>query len=137
MSEKVIYRGRCYTVSRYIDVPDEKLLTPEKQEVAKKLFNQGITPSEVAKKINVDEQVLNVWWDNESRLEGISKSNKAFVNGKAKKVIVTNLDSGVSACYPSLSAAGKAVGCLASTVRYKILQGKQYKNYMFKYADED
>ena len=137
MSEKVIYRGRCYNVSRYIDKEDDRLLTVEKQKQAKELFNQGITPSEVAKKINVDENVLITWWDNESRLEGISKANKVFSQGKAKKVIVTNLDSGVSACYPSLSAAGKAVGCLASTVRYKILQGKQYKNYSFKYADED
>ena len=133
--ETVKFRGKTYVVSRYVNTPDERLLTVEKQDKAKELFNQGITPSEVAKELNVDENVLNVWWDNESRLEGISKANKVFSQGKAKKVIVTNLDSGVSACYPSLSAAGKAMGCLASTVRYKILQGKQYKNYSFRYAD--
>ena len=135
--EQVRYKGKTFTVSRYIDVPDDRLLTIEKQEQAKELFNKGVSSAEIAERIDVDESVLNIWWDNESRIEGISKANKVFSQGKAKKVIVTNLDSGVSACYPSLSAAGKAVGCLASTVRYKILQGKQYKNYSFKYADED
>ena len=137
MSEKVIYRGRCYAVSRYIDVPDEKLLTVEKQEQAKELFSQGVSSAKIAEMLNVEENVLNIWWDNESRIEGISKANKAFANNKAKKVIVTNVDTGVSVTYPSLSAAARAIGTVASTVRWKLLEGKQYKNYMFKYADED
>ena len=135
--EQVRYKGKTFTVSRYIDVPDDRLLTIEKQEKAKELFNKGVSSAEIAERINVDESVLNIWWDNESRIEGISKSNKAFVNGKAKKVIVTNVDTGVSVTYPSLSATARAIGTVASTVRWKLLEGKQYKNYMFKYADED
>lgn len=137
MSEKVTYRGKTFTVSRYIDVPDDRLLTIEKQEKAKELFNKGVNSAEIAERLNVDEDVLTTWWDNEVRLEGISKSNKAFVNGKAKKVIVTNLDTMVSIIYPSLSAAGKAVGCLASTVLYKIRNNKRYKNYVFRYQTEN
>ena len=133
--EQVRYKNKIYTVSRYIDVPDEKLLTPEKQEVAKKLFNQGITPSEVAERLNVDENVLNIWYDNEKRLEGISKSNKAFTEGKSKSVECTNIDTGISVVYPSLSACGRAVGARASTIRRNLLLKKKYKNYMFSYVD--
>ena len=41
--EKVIYKGRCYTVTRPVDKEDKKLLTPQKQAIAKLYFYKGVT----------------------------------------------------------------------------------------------
>ena len=47
MSEKVTYRGKTYTVSRYVNTPDKKLPTPEKQDKARELFLSGLNSTEV------------------------------------------------------------------------------------------
>ena len=135
MSEKVTYRGKTYVATRPIDREDEKLLTPQKQRVAKLYFYKGMSSKDIARILNVDENVLNVWHDNEARLEGISKSNKAFINGKAKRVICTNIETGEEVEYVSLSACAKACGCVASTILYKIKNDKAYKHYKFRYAE--
>ena len=41
MSEKVTYRGKTYTVSRYVDTPDKKLFTVAKQNKAIELVVNG------------------------------------------------------------------------------------------------
>ena len=131
----VKYKNKSYTAVRPVSYEDDRLLSIEKQEQAKELFSQGVSSAEIAERLNVDENVLNVWHDNEARLEGISKSNKAFTEGKSKAVECTNIDTGISVVYPSLSACGRAVGARASTVRRNLLLKKKYKNYMFSYVD--
>ena len=42
MSEKVTYRGKTYTVSRYVDKEDKKLFTVAKQNKARELLLSGL-----------------------------------------------------------------------------------------------
>ena len=136
MSEKVTYRGKTYTVSRYVNTPDKKLLTPEKQDKARELFLSGLNSTEVAQRLNVNEMTLISWWEGEIKRINISIAVKNFSEGKSKKVICTNLTTGEETVYPSLSSCGKACGTVASTVRLKIQQGKSFRNYAFRYAED-
>lgn len=134
--EIVRYRGRCYTVTRYINVPDEKLLTPQKQRVAKLYFYKGMSSSEIARILNVDVTLLEIWYGEVAKSENISKAVKSFNQGRSRKIIATNTETGEEIIYPSLSACGRSLGCLASTVRNKILQNKKYKHWKFRYAED-
>ena len=135
--EIVIYKGRCYNVSRFIDKEDEKLLTPQKQFFAKLYFYKGLNSKDIARILNVDETLLQVWYENEMKRTNISKSVTSFNEGRSRKVICTNTETGKEIEYISLSACAKACGCVASTILYKIKHNKTYKNYVFRYADED
>lgn len=134
--EIVKYRGRCYTVTRYINVPDEKLLTPQKQKIAKLYFYKGMSSSEIARILNVDVTLLEIWYGEVAKSENISKAVKSFNQGRSRKIIATNTETGEEIIYPSLSACGRSLGCLASTVRNKILQNKKYKHWKFRYAED-
>lgn len=136
MSEKVTFRGKTYTVSRHIDKEDERLLTPQKQDKARELLLSGLGYEEVAQRLNVDDMTLLSWWEAESKRINISIAVKNFLEGKSKKVICTNLTTGEEKIYPSLSSCGKAIGTVASTVRLKIQQGKSFRNYAFRYAED-
>ena len=136
MSEKVTYRGKTYTVSRYVNTEDKKLLTPEKQDKARELLLSGLGSEEVAHRLNVNEMTLISWWEGEIKRINISIAVKNFSEGKSKKVICTNLITGEEKIYPSLSSCGKAIGTVASTVRLKIQQGKSFRNYAFRYAED-
>ena len=133
--ETVKFRGKTYTVSRYVDTPNKKLLTPQKQDKARELFLSGLGSEEVAQRLNVNIMTLISWWEGEIKRINISKAVKNFSEGKSKKVICTNLTTGEEVIYPSLSSCGKAIGTVASTVRLKIQQGKSFRNYAFRYAD--
>ena len=135
MIEKVTYRGKTYVVSRYVNTPDKKLLTPEKQNKARELLLSGLGSEEVAQRLNVDTMALISWWEAEIKRINISIAVKNYSEGKSKKVICTNLTTGEETIYPSLSSCGKACGTVASTVRLKIQQGKSFRNYAFRYAD--
>ena len=134
--ETVKYKGKTYVVSRYVDTPDKKLLTPEKQNKAKELLLSGLGSEEVAQRLNVNEMALVSWWEAEIKRINISIAVKNFSEGKSKKVICTNLTTGEETIYPSLSSCGKACGTVASTVRLKIQQGKSFRNYAFRYAED-
>ena len=135
MNEKVTYKGKTYTISRYVDTPDKKLLTPQKQDKARELLLSGLGSEEVAQRLNVNEMTLISWWEGEIKRINISIAVKNFSEGKSKQVICTNLITGEEKIYPSLSSCGKACGTVASTVRLKIQQGKSFRNYAFRYAD--
>ena len=134
--EIVKYRGKTYTVSRFIDKPDKKLLTPKKQDKARELLLSGLGSEEVAQRLNVNEMTLISWWEGEIKRINISIAVKNYSEGKSKKVICTNLTTGEEKIYPSLSSCGKACGTVASTVRLKIQQGKSFRNYAFRYAED-
>ena len=134
--ETVKYRGKTYTVSRYVDKEDEKLLTPQKQDKARELFLSGLSSEEVSQRLNVNEMVLISWWEGEIKRINISKAVRNFSEGRSKQVICTNLTTGEETIYPSLSSCGKACGTVASTVRLKIQQGKSFRNYAFRYAED-
>ena len=136
MSEKVTYRGKTYTVSRYVNTPDKKLLTPKKQDKARELLLSGLGCEEVSQRLNVDTMALVSWWEAEIKRINISIAVKNYSEGKSKKVICTNLITGEETIYPSLSSCGKACGTVASTVRLKIQQGKSFRNYAFRYAED-
>ena len=136
MSEKVTYRGKTYTVSRYVNTPDKNLLTPEKQDKARELLLSGLGSEEVAQRLNVEVMALISWWEAEIKRINISIAVKNYSEGKSKKVICTNLTTGEETIYPSLSSCGKACGTVASTVRLKIQQGKSFRNYAFRYAED-
>ena len=136
MNEKVTYKGKTYTVSRYIDKPNKKLFTVAKQNKARELFLSGLSSEEVAQRLNVNEMVLISWWEGEIKRINISIAVKNFSEGRSKKVICTNLTTGEEIIYPSLSSCGKACGTVASTVRLKIQQGKSFRNYAFRYAED-
>ena len=136
MSEKVTFRGKTYTVSRYVDKEDEKLLTPQKQDKARELLLSGLSCEEVSQRLNVDTMALVSWWEAEIKRINISIAVKNYSEGKSKKVICTNLTTGEEKIYPSLSSCGKACGTVASTVRLKIQQGKSFRNYAFRYAED-
>ena len=135
MSENVTYKGRVYNVTRFIDVPDEKLFTVQKQAIAKTYFYIGLSSSQISQILNVDVTLLEIWYGEIAKSENISKAVKSFNQGRSRKVICTNTETGEEREYVSLSACGRALNILASTVRNKILQGKKYKNYVFRYAD--
>lgn len=134
--ETVKYKGKTYTVSRYVNTPDKKLLTPEKQDKARELFLSGLSSEEISQRLNVDEMVLISWWEGEIKRINISIAVKNFSEGRSKQVICTNLTTGEETIYPSLSSCGKAIGTVASTVRLKIQQGKSFRNYAFRYKED-
>ena len=134
--EIVKYRNKTYVATRPVDIPDKKLLTPQKQDKARELFLSGLGSEEVAQRLNVNEMTLISWWEGEIKRINISKAVKNFSEGKSKQVICTNLITGEEKIYPSLSSCGKACGTVASTVRLKIQQGKSFRNYAFRYAED-
>ena len=134
--ETVKYRGKTYVATRPVDKPDKKLLTPQKQCKARELFLSGLGSEEVAHRLNVNEMTLISWWEGEIKRINISIAVKNFSEGKSKQVICTNLTTGEEKIYPSLSSCGKACGTVASTVRLKIQQGKSFRNYAFRYAED-
>ena len=133
--ETVKFRGKTYTVSRYVDKEDERLLSPQKQRIAKLYFYKGLDSKDIARILNVDETLLQVWYENEMKRDNISKSVTSFNEGRSRKVICTNTNTCEEVEYVSLSACAKACGCVASTILYKIKNNKTYKNYVFRYAD--
>ena len=134
--ETVKYKGKTYTVSRYVNTPDKKLFTVAKQNKARELLLSGLCSEEVAQRLNVDIMALISWWEAEIKRINISKAVRCFTEGRNKKVICTNLTTGEEVIYPSLSSCGKACGTVASTVRLKIQQGKSFRNYAFRYAED-
>ena len=134
--EIVKYRNKTYVATRPVDIPDKKLLTPQKQDKARELFLSGLGSEEVAHRLNVNEMTLISWWEGEIKRINISIAVKNFSEGKSKQVICTNLITGEEVIYPSLSSCGKACGTVASTVRLKIQQGKSFRNYAFRYAED-
>ena len=134
--ETVKYRGKTYTVSRYVDKEDEKLLTPQKQKIAKLYFYKGMSSSEISQILNVDESLLQIWYEGEMKRENISEAAKRFNEGKSKRVIATNTNTGEEREFDSLSACARNIGCVASTVLYKIKNNKKYKQWKFRYAED-
>ena len=134
--EIVKYRNKTYVATRPVDKPDKKLFTVAKQNKARELFLSGLSSEEVAQRLNVNEMVLISWWEGEIKRINISIAVKNFSEGRSKKVICTNLTTGEETIYPSLSSCGKACGTVASTVRLKIQQGKSFRNYAFRYAED-
>ena len=134
--EIVKYRNKTYVATRPVDIPDKKLLTPEKQDKARELFLSGLNSTEVSQRLNVNEMTLISWWEGEIKRINISIAVKNFSEGRSKQVICTNLITGEEKIYPSLSSCGKACGTVASTVRLKIQQGKSFRNYAFRYAED-
>ena len=134
--EIVKYKGKTYVATRPVDKPDKKLLTPEKQDKARELLLSGLGSEEVSQRLNVNEMTLISWFEGEIKRINISKAVKNFSEGRSKQVICTNLTTGEETIYPSLSSCGKACGTVASTVRLKIQQGKSFRNYAFRYAED-
>ena len=134
--EIVKYRNKTYVATRPVDKPDKKLLTPKKQNKARELLLSGLGSEEVAQRLNVNEMALISWWEGEIKRINISKAVRNFSEGRSKQVICTNLITGEEKIYPSLSSCGKACGTVASTVRLKIQQGKSFRNYAFRYAED-
>ena len=134
--EIVKYKNKTYLAVRPIDKPDQRLLTIEKQAVAKEMLNRGMEIAEVSKKLKVDESVLTAWWDIESKILNISKANKAIAEGKVKKVIMTDLDTGKTTIFPSLSSCGRYLSTTACTIRRNLLLKKKYKHYTFEYLED-
>ena len=134
--EIVKYRNKTYTVSRYVNTPDKKLFTVAKQNKARELLLSGLGCEEVSQRLNVDTMALVSWWEGEIKRINISKAVRSFSEGRSKQVICTNLTTGEETIYPSLSSCGKACGTVASTVRLKIQQGKSFRNYAFRYAED-
>ena len=134
--ETIKYRGKTYVATRPIDKADKKLLTPQKQDKARELLLSGLGSEEVAQRLNVNEMTLISWWEGEIKRINISVAVRNFSEGRSKQVICTNLTTGEEVIYPSLSSCGKACGTVASTVRLKIQQGKSFRNYAFRYAED-
>ena len=134
--EIVKYKNKTYVATRPVDKPNKKLLTVAKQDKARELFLSGLGSEEVAHRLNVNEMTLISWWEGEIKRINISIAVKNFSEGKSKQVICTNLITGEETIYPSLSSCGKACGTVASTVRLKIQQGKSFRNYAFRYAED-
>ena len=134
--EIVKYRNKTYIATRPVDKADKKLLTPQKQDKARELLLSGLGSEEVAQRLNVNEMTLISWFEGEIKRINISKAVRCFSEGRNKKVICTNLTTGEETIYPSLSSCGKACGTVASTVRLKIQQGKSFRNYAFRYAED-
>lgn len=136
MSEKVKFRGKIYSVSRYVDKPDKKLFTVAKQNKARELMEKGLDSDEIAEILNIDEMALLNWWENEVKRINISKAVISFNQGRSKKVICTDLNTGEEREFISLSSCARYCGCVASTILYKIKHNKKYKNYVFRYAED-
>lgn len=134
--EQVTYRGKVYNITRPVDKEDERLLTPQKQKIAKLYFHKGMSSKDIARILNVDENILQIWFEGEMKRENISEAVVAYNKGKSKTVECTNLNTGIIIVYPSLSATARAIGTRASTVRKAILEGKKYKNYSFRYVED-
>ena len=134
--EIVKYRNKTYVATRPVDKEDKKLLTPQKQDKARELLLSGLGSEEVSQRLNVNEMTLISWWEGEIKRINISKAVRNFSEGRSKQVICTNLTTGEETIYPSLSSCGKACGTVASTVRLKIQQGKSFRNYAFRYAED-
>ena len=134
--EIIKYRNKTYVATRPVDIPDKKLLTPQKQDKARELLLSGLGSEEVAQRLNVNIMALISWWEGEIKRINISKAVRNFSEGRSKQVICTNLTTGEETIYPSLSSCGKACGTVASTVRLKIQQGKSFRNYAFRYAED-
>ena len=134
--EIVKYKNKTYVATRPVDKEDKKLLTPEKQDKARELLLSGLGSEEVAQRLNVNEMTLISWWEGEIKRINISIAVKNFSEGRSKQVVCTNLITGEEKIYPSLSSCGKACGTVASTVRLKIQQGKSFRNYAFRYAED-
>ena len=134
--EIVKYRNKTYIATRPVDKADKKLLTPDKQDKARELLLSGLGSEEVSQRLNVNEMTLISWWEADIKRVNISIAVKNYSEGKSKKVICTNLTTGEETIYPSLSSCRKACGTVASTVRLKIQQGKSFRNYAFRYAED-
>ena len=134
--ETVKYRNKTYVVSRYVDKEDEKLLTPQKQRIAKLYFYKGLDSKDIARILNVDESLLKIWYEGEMKRNNISEAVTSFNEGRSRKVICTNTETGKEIEYVSLSSCAKACGCVASTILYKIKNNKKYKNFVFRYAED-
>ena len=134
--ETVKYRGKTYTVSRPVDKEDERLLTPQKQRIAKLYFYKGLDSKDIARILNVDESLLQIWFEGEMKRESISEAAKRFNEGNSKRVIATNIETGEEREFISLSACAREIGCVASTVLYKIKNNKKYKQWKFRYAED-
>lgn len=135
MSEKVKFRGKTYTAVRPVDKEDEKLLTPQKQDLAKEMFNKGMSSSEISQILNVDETLLQIWYAEIAKSENISKAVIRFNEGRSKKVICTDTNTGEEIEFASLSSCARFVGCVASTILYKMRNNKTYKQWKFRYED--
>ena len=134
--EIVKYRNKTYVATRPVDKPDKKLFTVAKQDKARELFLSGLSSEEVSQRLNVNEMTLVSWWEGEIKRINISVAVRNFSEGRSKQVICTNITTGEEVIYPSLSSCGKACGTVASTVRLKIQQGKSFRNYAFRYAED-
>ena len=134
--ETVKFRGKTYVVSRYVDKEDEKLLTTQKQRIAKLYFYKGLDSKDIARILNVDESLLKIWFEGEMKRENISEAAKRFTEGISKRVIATDTNTGEEREYVSLSACAREIGCVASTVLYKIKNNKKYKQWKFSYAED-
>ena len=133
--EIVKYKNKSYTAVRPVSYEDDRLLSIEKQKQAKEMLNRGMEIAEVSKKLKVDESVLTAWWDIESKILNISKANKAIAEGKVKKVCMTDLDTGKTTIFPSLSSCGRYLSTTACTIRRNLLLKKKYKHYTFEYLE--
>ena len=134
--ETVKYRGKTYVAIRPVDKKDERLLTVEKQRIAKLYFYKGLDSKDIARILNVDETLLKIWFEGEMKRENISEAAKRFNEGKSKRVIATDTNTGEEREYNSLSACARDIGCVASTVLYKIKNNKKYKQWKFSYAED-
>ena len=133
--ETVKYKGKTYLATRPVDKEEEGLLTPQKQRIAKLYFYKGLSSSEISQILNVDETLLQIWYADIAKSENISKAVMSFNQGRSRRIICTNTETGEEVEYVSLSSCAKACGCVASTILYKIRNNKKYKQYSFRYAD--
>ena len=134
--EIVKYKNKTYTAVRPVSYEDDRLLSIEKQKQAKEMLNRGMEIAEIADELKVDESVLTAWWDIESKILNISKANKAIAEGKVKKVCMTDLDTGKTTIFPSLSSCGRYLSTTACTIRRNLLLKKKYKHYTFEYLED-
>ena len=134
--EIVKYRNKTYVATRPVDKEDEKLLTPEKQKIAKLYFYKGLDSKDIARILNVDESLLKIWFEGEMKRENISEAAKRVTEGISKRVIATDTNTGEEREFVSLSACARDIGCVASTVLYKIKNNKKYKQWKFRYEED-
>ena len=134
--EIVKYRGKTYVATRPVDKEDERLLTPQKQRIAKLYFYKGLDNKDIARILNVDESLLKIWFEGEMKRENISEAAKRFTEGISKRVIATDTNTGEEREFVSLSACARDIGCVASTVLYKIKNNKKYKQWKFRYEED-
>ena len=133
--EIVKYRNKTYVATRPVDKEEKSLLTVHKQDLAKEMFDKGMSSSEISQILNVDETLLQIWYADIAKSENISKAVMSFNQGRSRRIICTNTETGKEIEFVSLSSCAKACGCVASTILYKIRNNKKYKQYSFRYAD--